>query len=82
MTVFGSIRLLSFSAIFSFTSPVASSNPYEALTGIETHFLLARSSTRTLGGSNPNRLDSLWLPAICTEKNRVVSFAVPGVSVH
>ena len=80
--MFGSIRLVSFSAIFSFTSPVASSKPYEALTGSETHFFLARTSTRTLGGSNPNRLDSLWLPAIWTEKNRVVSFAVPGVSVH
>src|SRR5260370_32587821 len=58
VTVFGSILLLSLSAIFSFTSPVASSNPYEALTGTDTHFLLALSSIRTFGGSNPNRLDS------------------------
>jgi len=51
-------------------------------TGTDTHFLFARSSTRTFGGSNANKLDSLWLPAICTEKNLVVSLAAPGVSAH
>ncbi len=35
-----------------------------------------------MGGSKPNRLDWLGIPAIWTEKNLVVSFAVPGVSVH
>jgi NADPH:quinone reductase-like Zn-dependent oxidoreductase len=55
--------------------------PCSTLTGTDTHFLPARSSIRTFGGSNPNKLDSPWLPAICTEKNLVVSFAVPGVNV-
>ncbi len=48
---------------------------------METHFPLARISTRTFGGSSPNRLDCS-APAIWTEKNRVDSFAEPGVSVH
>src|ERR1035441_807082 len=80
VTVFGSILLLSLSAVFSFTSPVASSNPYEALTGIETGLFLALNSIRTLGGAIPNRLESS--PVIWTEKNLVVSLEVPGFKVH
>ena len=57
----GSYFSIATPADFSVTSPVASSNPYEALTGNDTHFLLARNSILTLGGSNPNRFDSLWL---------------------
>src|SRR5262249_20247162 len=48
--------------------------------GTETTFRFARTSTRTLGGSNPNRPDSPRSPATCTEKNLVVNFAVPGVN--
>jgi hypothetical protein len=57
VTVFGSILFGSPSATFSLTSPVASSKPYEALTGLEITLLLARTSTRTVGASSPNRLD-------------------------
>src|SRR5205823_294606 len=70
-----SICLLSLSANLSDTSPVASSNPYEELTGDETDFPFDRSSTRTLGGSIRKRL--VVVPAICTEKKRVVSFSAP-----
>ena len=76
VTVFGSICLLLLSAIFSITSPVASSKPYEALTGEETGFPFDRSSTRTFGGSISNR--PVLVPVICTEKKRVVSFFAPG----
>jgi len=72
---------LSFSAVFKLTSPVASSNPYEHSRDAKP--LLGSPEFRSAFGRFQWEQARLALAsAICTEKNLVVSFAVPVVSVH